>query len=168
MLKELRKKLYIFWDEHKWQIIGYGLFAVTTVATGIAVNNYSEKKEAEKAARFAEAQEAWDKAKEDLAKQREEAEAQEKAIEEDPANQLTCGGYIRPDNDWLYETDDPYVLANCVPISAMGEFGQNIISRMKKSLPGKEDGYFNIDTAIADVTLDFGHQVWLNQHQESA
>lgn len=161
MLNKLREKAHVFWLRHRGAIIGFGVFTIGTVGVGMAVSSYIDKKDAERAAAEAEAEEARKKAK-------EEADAEEEKMMNDPANKLTCGGYIRPDNDWLYEPDEPYALANCVPISAMGEFGQNIISRMKESLPSEEEGYFNIDTAVADVIVDFGHQVWLNQHQEES
>ena len=83
-------------------------------------------------------------------------------IENNPANQLTGGGYVAPNNDNLYEADCPNILANCVPLSSMGQFGQDIIDRYKATWPNwNEVGMFNPETAVADVIMDFGHEKWL-------
>lgn len=165
MLKELREKAHVFWLKHRGAIVGFGVFAVGTVGIGMAVNSYAEKKEAEREKARAEAEERHKKAV-------EEAEAEEERIKNDPANQIASGGYIRPYNDDLCDPEIPNAIVNDVPLSSMGEFGKNILDRLNESyfpddVP-KED-QFQLDTAVTDVCVYFGHEVWkMNNPEEAA
>lgn len=164
----LKEKAKLFWERNKADIIGW-LVGAGVISAGICTAAYFTKKQIEK-------EEAE---KERIAKELEEKrnrEAQEAMDEDardaaDPANQLTGGGYIRPQNDNLYETDYPNALANCVPLSSMGEFGQDIIRRLNDEYPDwEETGYFNPSEAVADVWVDFGHEIWKlrNPEEESS
>lgn len=168
MLNKLREKAHVFWLRHRSAIIGFGVFAVGTVGIGMAVNNYVEKKDAERAEAEAKAN---TEAEERRRKAREEYEAEEERIKNDPANQITSGGYIRPYNDDLCDSEIPNAIINDVPLSSMGEFGKNILERLNASyfpddVP-KEDR-FQLDTAVSDVCVYFGHEVWkMNNPEES-
>lgn len=155
----LKEKARLFWERNKTDIIGWLVGAGVITGFGCAVVHYTERKEKER-----KAVEDMVRAMED-AKQAEEArkaEEEEKRISEDPANQLTAGGYVAPRNDNLYEADCPNLLANCVPLTSMGQFGQDIIDRYKQEWPNWEEvGMFNPETAVADVYVDFCHEKWL-------
>lgn len=155
MFNKLREKAHVFWLRHRGAIIGFGVFAIGTVGIGMAVNNYAEKKEAERAAAEEETRKKADEEAERLAEQ-------ERAEETDPTNQLKCGGYIVPRNDWFNDPDYPGGLANTVPISAMGEFGKEMLDRVNESWFGEfsEAEGFKPETATVDVMIDFGHEVW--------
>lgn len=115
----------------------------------------AEKREAELAEKIR-------KLNEQVKKEEEAVIAAEEQIANNPDNQLTEGGYVAPDRNNLYEADCPNILANSVPLTSMGQFGQDIIDRYKEEWPNWEEvGMFNPETAVADVYLDFGHEKWL-------
>lgn len=164
MFSKLREKAHVFWLRHRGAIIGFGVFAVGTVGVGMAVSSYVNKKDAERVAAEAEAEEARKKAK-------EEADAEEERMKNDPANQIASGGYIRPCNDDLCDPEFPNALVNDVPLSSMGEFGKNILERLNASyfpddVP-KED-QFQLDTAVSDVQIYFGYEAWKKNNPEEA
>ena len=161
-----REKAKLFWERNKVDILGWMVMLGITgaLASGgvYLASKQAEKEEKEK-----------ERIRKELAEQAEKR-AQEEMDEyardaADPANQLTGGGYIRPGTDNLYETDAPEALANCVPLASMGQFGQDIINRLIEVRPNwKEEGYFDPEKAVADVWIDFGHEVWKLRNPEEA
>lgn len=148
----LKEKAKLFWDRNKGMILGLMAMAGAATAIGAVGAHYSAKAEKK---RQKELEEAW---KAYL----EEAQKKEEMTMNNLANQLTGGGYVDPNNDNLYEADCPNILANCVPLSSMGQFGQDIIDRYKATWPNWDEvGMFNPETAVADVIMDFGHEKWL-------
>ena len=158
-----KEKAKLFWERNKTDIIGWLVGAGIITGFGCAVAHYTERKEKER-----KAVEDMVRAMEDAkrAEEARKAEEEEKRIREDPANQLPGGGYVSPDNNNLYEPDYPNLLANCVPLSSMGEFGEEMIRRLREEYPDCEEiGPFVPETAVTDVYIDFGHQLWL-EHQK--
>jgi hypothetical protein len=155
----LKEKAKLFWDRNKKDIIGWLIGAGVITGVGCAAAYARQKaSEKEEAKRLEEA----NKRAEEKERQRIEAEIEQAKIENDPANQLSCGGYVDPANDNLYEPDWPNLLANKVPLSAMGEFGEEVIRKLTDNYPDYEEtGPFDPNTAIADVYVDFGHQIYL-------
>ena len=166
-----KEKAKLFWERNKADILGWLVGA--GIITGIGcIGAHISQKAAEK--QEAELAEQIRKLNEETAKKRAEAEAEEERIKNDPANQLPGGGYVSPDNNNLYEPDYPNLLANCVPLSSMGEFGEEMIRRLREEYPDCEEvGPFVPETAVTDVYIDFGHQLflehqkWLEEHPES-
>lgn len=163
----LKEKAKLFWERNKVEIIGILAFIGVTAAAGIAIERKAEKDEEK---RHLEA-EAW-KAEEDadiivsdideLKRADEAAIDDEDRIANDPNNQLTDGGYVAPDRNNLNEADCPNLLANCVPLTSMGQFGRDIIDLYKEKWPDWDTvGMFNPETAVADVYIDFCHEKWL-------
>lgn len=166
MKLKFREKAKLFWDRNGADIVGWLVGAGLITGIGCVgahlVKKQTEKEEAEKEMIRKELEAQREKA----AQEAMEADTRDAA---DPANQLTGGGYVCPDNDCLYETDCPTMLANCVPLSSMGEFGQDIINRLNNEYPNwEQEGYFNPETAVADVWVDFGHEVWKLRNPEEA
>ncbi len=158
-----KEKAKLFWERNKTDILGWLIGAGVITGVGCAAA-YMSQKAAEK--REAELAEQIRELDEENAKKQAEAEAEEERIKNDPANQLPGGGYVSPDNNNLYEPDYPNLLANCVPLSSMGEFGEEMIRRLREEYPDCEEvGPFVPETAVTDVYIDFGHQLWL-EHQK--
>lgn len=159
----LKEKAKLFWERNKVDIISW-LAAIGVMSVGGVVlvkrMEAAEKAHEEELAR--QQTEIEEKRKAAI----EEAKAEEERITNDPANQLPGGGYVSPDNDNLYEPDYPNLLANCVPLSSMGEFGEEMIRRLREEYTDCEEvGPFVPETAVTDVYIDFGHQLWL-EHQK--
>lgn len=154
-----KEKAKLFWERNKTDIIGWLIGA--GVITGVGcVAAYMNQKSREK--HEAELAEKIQKLNEELKKEEEAAIAAEDQIANNPDNQLTEGGYVAPDRNNLYEADCPNILANSVPLTSMGQFGQDIIDLYKKEWPNWEEvGMFNPETAVTDIYLDFGHEKWL-------
>ena len=150
-----KEKAKLFWDRNGEMVIT--LLAMCGVVGAIGGGlGYIWHKQEQKAKEEAERLEAL------LVPSQKEADEREAEIMKDPANGLTGGGYVDPDNDNLYEADCPNILANCVPLSSMGQLGQDIIDRYKQQWPDWEEvGMFNVETAVADVYVDFCHEKWL-------
>lgn len=154
-----KEKAKLFWGRNKADILGWLIGAGVIAGVGCTAA-YMSQKAAEK--REAELAEQIRKLNEQVKKEEEAAIAAEDQIANNPDNQLTEGGYVAPDRNNLYEADCPNILANCVPLTSMGQFGQDIIDRYKEEWPNWEEvGMFNPETAVADVYLDFGHEKWL-------
>ena len=155
----LKEKAKLFWDRNKAEILGWLIGAGVITGVGCAAA-YASQKAAEK--REAELAERIRRLDEERKKEAEAAIAAEDQIANNLDNQLTEGGYVAPDRNNLYEADCPNILANSVPLTSMGQFGQDIIDRYKEEWPNWEEvGMFNPETAVADVYLDFGHEKWL-------
>lgn len=166
MFKKMLEKLGVFWEKHKVGIIAGGLTALGFAGTCYAIGYAMEKREeqqnddevinaiaADLNASFASAQ--------------HEAEATEIEDEDNPEYQLSCGGYMRPDNDWLSDQEYPGCLANSVPISSLGEFGADILNRLNEIQFGEFSEYnFDPGTATADIMIDFGHEMWKRNNPE--
>ena len=154
-----KEKAKLFWERNKIDILGWLIGA--GVITGVGcVAAYASQKAAEK--RETELAEEIRKLNEQVKKEEEAAIAAEDQIANNPDNQLTEGGYVAPDRNNLYEADYPNLLANSVPLTSMGQFGQDIINLYKKEWPNWEEvGMFNPETAVTDIYLDFGHEKWL-------
>ena len=166
-----KEKAKLFWERNKTDILFW--MATLGIITGVGcIGEHIAKKRKdgrqalENAVRLMEDQKKKEAAEE--ARKREEAEAN------DPNNQLSCGGYVTPGNNNLYEPDWPNLLANCVPLSKMGEFGEEMIKKLREEYPDCEEiGPFVPETAVTDVYIDFGHQIflehekWMTDHPES-
>lgn len=154
-----KEKAKLFWERNKTDILGWLIGA--GVITGVGcVAAYMNQKSREK--HEAELAEKIRKLDEERKKEEEAAIAAEDQIANNPDNQLTEGGYVAPDRNNLYEVDCPNILANSVPLTSMGQFGQDIIDLYKKEWPNWEEvGMFNPETAVTDIYLDFGHEKWL-------
>lgn len=154
-----KEKAKLFWDRNKADIIGWLIGAGVITGMGCAAA-YMNQKSREK--HEAELAEKIQKLNEERKKEEEAAITAEDQIANNPDNQLTEGGYVAPDRNNLYEADCPNILANSVPLTSMGQFGQDIIDRYKEEWPNWEEvGMFNPETAVADVYLDFSHEKWL-------
>ena len=154
-----KEKAKLFWDRNKGMILGLMAMAGAATAIGAIGVHYTKKAEKEHQEELEAQRAKWEEEKE---RQRIEAEIEQAKIENDPANHLSCGGYVDPANDNLYEPDWPNLLANKVPLSAMGEFGEEVIRKLTDNYPDYEKtGPFDPNTAIADVYVDFGHQIYL-------
>ena len=154
-----KEKAKLFWERNKVDILGWliGAGVITGVGCVAAhmIQKAGEKYEAELA-------EEIQKRNEEVKKEEEAAIAAEEQIASNPENQLTDGGYVAPDRNNLNEADYPNILANSVPLTSMGQFGQDIIDLYKKEWPNWEEvGMFNPETAVTDIYLDFGHEKWL-------
>lgn len=157
MFNKLREKAHVFWLRHRGAIIGFGVFAVGTVGVGMAVNSYINKKDAERATAEEETGEALEKTQTEAAPEKETG----KIV-------LDCGGYIEPFNDSLDARDYPNALVNTVPISAMGDFGKEMLNMVNYVQFGEfaEQEGFKQETATVDVVIDFGHEKWKQLNPE--
>lgn len=179
-----KEKAKLFWERNKKEILGM-LIAVGALAGAGCYMAYTNRKETEQQEeelaeqiRLHTAKEA-PKVEEDtddivagideLKRADDAALDEEDRIANDPDNQLTDGGYVAPDRNNLNEADVPNLLANCVPLTSMGQFGRDIIDRYKEEWPDWDAvGMFNPETAVADVYVDFCHEKWLEAQREKA
>ena len=152
------------WQKHKADIFMWGSLLVLTGLVGYsceqAAKKENERREQEMAEFKARQEEEAKKLEEEARRVAEENEKADKEIEENPDNQLTAGGYVRPDNNNLDDPEYPNLLANCVPLSSMGQFGQDILDKLSQAHPNWDE------TAVADLWVDFGHQQWMEDHGE--
>lgn len=180
----LKEKARLFWERNKKEILGI-LIAVGALTGAGCYMAYTNRKEAEhqeeelaEQIRLHTAKEA-PKVEEDtddivagideLKRADDAALDEEDRIASDPDNQLTDGGYVAPDRNNLNEADAPNLLANCVPLTSMGQFGRDIIDRYKEEWPDWDTvGMFDPETAVADVYVDFCHEKWLEAQREKA
>jgi len=165
-----KEKAKLFWERNKTDILGWLIGAGVITGVGCVAahmgNKAAEKKEAEMAEQTRKVEENTDDIVvvgiDELERADEAALDYEDQIASNPDNQLTEGGYVAPDRNNLYEADYPNILANSVPLTSMGQFGQDIIDLYKKEWPNWEEvGMFNPETAVTDIYLDFGHEKWL-------
>lgn len=162
-----KEKAKLFWERNKTDILGWLVAAGFIAGTGCIAAHMAKKQE--------EGRKAVEEMTRLMAEQAEKektkaAEAEEERIKNDPANQI-AGGYVRPDNDCLSEPVYPNILVNTVPITNMGELGQEVLNRLNEEWFGEfgetgEENPFNPATATADVMIDFGHEVWKRNHPE--
>ena len=152
-----KEKAKLFWERNKEDILyllgAAGVVSVFGAGCAVVVKKERERREAEV------------KVMEDLVKSMLEAR---KEAETAPENQLGCGGYVLPGNDDLDDPNSPNLLANSVPLSSMGAFGQEICERLNREYSDQEFAYFDPETAVADVMIDFGHEVWRMRNPEEA
>lgn len=154
-----KEKAKLFWERNKIDILGWLIGAGVITGMGCVAAHMMQKSQEKYEAELAE---NVRKLNEELKKEEEAAIAAEEQIASNPENQLTEGGYVAPDRNNLYEADCPNILANSVPLTSMGQFGQDIIDLYKKEWPNWEEvGMFNPETAVTDIYLDFGHEKWL-------
>ena len=159
----LKEKAKLFWERNKADSICWLAVIGVTSVTGAILANRAGAARKEHEEELARQQAEWEEMRNAAI---EEAKKEEERIANDPANHLPGGGYVSPDNNNLYETDYPNLLANCVPLSSMGEFGEEMIRRLREEYPDCEEvGPFVPETAVTDVYIDFGHQLWL-EHQK--
>ena len=156
------EKTKLFWERNRGVILELIVLAVTGTAIGsgiaIAVNKKEKRKQEER-------QKYEEMLKEQVEAQQLAYEAEEERIMNAPENQLPGGGFVR--DNYLYEPDCPGCLCNCVSLTAMGEFGQDMIRRLKDEYPDWEQiGMFDPETAVADVIMDFCHAKWLAAHPD--
>lgn len=159
----LKEKAKLFWERNKAMILGLVAMAGGATVIGAIGVHYTKKAEKEHQEELEAQRAKWEEERKAAEKKEEEAAiAAEDRIANNPDYQLTEGGYVAPDRNNLYEADCPNILANCVPLTSMGQFGQDIIDRYNKEWPNWEEvGMFNPETAVSDVYLDFGHEKWL-------
>ena len=136
-----------WWKAHKYDVLCIGTLLLTTIGIGAAV--YSEKKRAD-----AEAEEAMKRLHETIGDITDNSltvgDEHEMAFEEkeaDPNRQLSCGGY------WLDRYDNavdlPEIIFNDIPVSKMGEFGEEIRRMYIESHPNwEENGEMNPDKLL--------------------
>ncbi len=149
---KVREKLKRFWDRNRAEIITYGGFFLMLAGLGICADKYLGDAKEQK---MAEADAAWKKVKEDLSEKQAEYEKECRARKEDPTNKISGGGYVREDG--FYETDCPWAWCDEVPLASMGEFGQEMIRRLKEQYPDYEKiGPFDPDRATAYLECYFG------------
>lgn len=164
-----KEKAKLFWDRNKKDILGWliGAGVITGVGCGIAyaADKANKKREANMAEWRREIEEERKKAL-------EEEKAKEEKIKNNPANQI-AGGYVDPSNDNLADAEYPNILVNSVPVTNIGELGQEVIQRLNEEWFGEfgetgAENPFDPATATADVYIDFGHEVWKRNHPEEA
>lgn len=149
---KIKEKMKRFWDRNKAEIIMYGGFFLMLAGLGVVAEHTWSKGVREEKERMAKAQEDWDMKKLDLQRMYEEEQIR---MRNDPANQIPGGGYVQ--NDGFYETDCPWANCNEVPLASMGEFGQEMIRRLKEQYPDYEKiGPFDPDRATAYLECYFG------------
>ena len=162
-----KEKAKLFWDRNKVEILGWLITAGVVTGVGCIGMHLSKKKEQEQ------------KIIEDMVQAMAEAheteanEAKAKATEALLENRLTEGGYFESRNNNLSDETYPNILVNTVPISSMGQFGQDVLNMLNEEWFGEfgETGVenpFDPATATADVYVDFGHEVWKRNHSEEA
>jgi hypothetical protein len=179
-----KEKAKLFWERNKTGILGMliAVGALTGAGCYMAhVNRKEAERQEEELAEQIQRQTAKEARKieedtdnivtgiDELEKADDAALDEEDRIASNPDNQLTDGGYVAPDRNNLNEADCPNLLANCVPLTSMGQFGQDIIDRYKEEWPDWDAvGMFNPETAVADVYVDFCHEKWLEAQREKA
>lgn len=152
MKTKFGKKVKMFWDKNKANIIFLAgalvMLGAESWAIGMAVKSYKENQE----------QKAREEAERKRLKAEEAAKYQEdriNAMKKDPDNQI-AGGWVL--EDYLYEPDEPYLIANDVPLSDLGDFGQEIIRRAKdQGLDGcgwGDAGVEKVEEARASVIIN--------------
>lgn len=164
-----KEKVKLFWDRNKVDILGWLIGAGVITGVGCIAAHRAKKQE--------EGRKAFEEMVRLMAEQADKektkaAEAEEEKIKNDPANQI-AGGYVRPENDDLTNPEIPNILINTVPVSNMGELGQEVIQRLNEEWFGEfgETGVenpFDPETATADVMIYFGHEVWKRNNPEEA
>lgn len=151
-----KEKAKLFWDRNKAEILGWLITAGVVTGVGCIGMHLNKKKEQEQ------------KIMEDMVQamiDAHETEANE--------NRLTEGGYFESRNNDLSDETYPNILVNTVPISSMGQFGQDVLNMLNEEWFGEfgETGVenpFDPATATADVYVDFGHEVWKRNHSEES
>lgn len=166
-IRKTKEGLQRFWQKYGEAITTIGIAAGVIGGLAYANKKIGEAAEQRRLDDLAAQEEAKKKAEEETRRESEKEARRYEEMKNDPANQLTGGGYIDPEgNDWLYEADCPGLLANHVPLTSMGEFGQDMIKRLNETYPDWEAvGMFNPETAVADVMVDFCHAKWLAQQE---
>lgn len=153
MKTKIGKKIKIFWDIHKVEILfwaGLAVTATTAVAVGSHINKKHELKLQE------EAIERERKHNEVVA----EAERLQKEWEGDPLNTVSSGGAIADYYDCSYKQYDMASFTiNDIPISSMGDFGKNIVAISKERFP--EFGEFD----TAQMILELRHSEQLKEDE---
>ena len=177
MFEKLRKKIHIFWMEHKVEILFYGGLLTAIGVGGYALAKHDEKKAEEAHQIWSEENEqAWKDitaaANKEIMDVIESTQPEEPKTEEEKIDHaFACGGQIESSsNNWLDDQDYPGALVNTVPISAMGEFGKEMLDFVNEIQFGEfaDTEGFKEDTATVDVMIDFGHQMWKMRNPEKA
>lgn len=161
----LKEKAKLFWERNKGMILGLAAMAGAATAIGAVGVHYTKKAEKEHQEELEAQRAKWKE-------ERKAAEAEEEKIKNDPANQI-AGGYVRPENDDLTNPEIPNILINTVPVSNMGELGQEVIQRLNEEWFGEfgetdVENSFDPETATADVMIYFGHEVWKRNNPEES
>lgn len=120
MKRTFREKLNYIWEKHKYKIIGI-LLVGGAVAVAYAKSRNSEEPETgdipaenETETKPEEKKSSW------------ELEMERKMNA--PENQLTGGGWVLEDDPSF---DFPMLIANDVPLSSLGTFGEDLMERVK-------------------------------------
>ena len=154
MKSKFGKKIKIFWDIHKYEILfwlGLAATCATAVAVGDHLHNVKEK-------RRQEAEAAWESQRKLLEEEAAHIEEDRKA---DPLNTVTSGGDIADYYDCSCgEYDMAEFIINDIPISSMGEFGKNIVEISKERFP--DLGEFD----TAQMILELRHSEPMKEEDE--
>lgn len=165
----LKEKVKLFWDRNKADIISWLICAGVITGAGCIGAHMAKKQE--------EGRKAVEEMTRLMAEQAEKNKvevflAEERRIASNPENQI-AGGYARPENDDLANPEYPNILVNTVPVANMGKLGQEVVQRLNEQWFGEfgetgAENPFDPATAIADVIIDFGGEVWKRNHPEEA
>lgn len=148
----VKEKAKAIWRKHKGKI----LFVMTAVGIVVVCRKIDQKHQdaeiVDKALR--DFNDAWAKGEtnEEAVKQelreseqaaREEMENTKEEMSEfdrkmnDPANQIPGGGWVL--EDYMHDADLPEMIANDVPVTSLGEFGEEMLRRAGGTHPGHPD-----------------------------
>ena len=142
----VKEKAKAIWRKHKGKI----LFVMTAVGIVVVCRKIDQK-------RSPSVEEIEDAVKRELLESeqaaRKEIESTKEEMSEfdrkmnDPANQIPGGGWVL--EDWLRNSDPPEIIANDVPVSSLGLFGEEMIRRAE----GADLGRFNQDLTKARCSI---------------
>lgn len=141
----VKEKAKAIWRKHKGKI----LFVMTAVGIVVVCRKIDQKHQdaeiVDKALR--DFNDAWSKGEtNEEAMKKELLESEQAAKEEmsefdrkmnDPANQIPGGGWVL--EDYMHDADLPQMVANDVPVTSLGEFGEEMLRRAGGTHPGHPD-----------------------------
>lgn len=119
----VKEKAKAIWRKHKGKI----LFVMTAVGIVVVCRKIDQK-------RGPSVEEIEDAVTKELKKE-EMSEFDRKM--NDPANQISGGGWVLEDH--MHDADLPEMIANDVPITSLGEFGEEMLRRAGGTHPGHHD-----------------------------
>lgn len=140
----VKEKAKAIWRKHKGKI----LFVMTAVGVVVVCRKIDQKhQDAEINDALAKGEPNEEAVKQELLESeqaaREEMESTKEEMSEfdrkmnDPANQIPGGGWVL--EDCMHDADLPEMIANDVPVTSLGEFGEEMLRRAGGTHPGHPD-----------------------------
>lgn len=123
----VKEKAKAIWRKHKGKI----MFVMTAVGIVVVCRKIDQKR----SPNVEEIEEA-------VIKELKKEEPKEEMSEfdrkmNDPANQIPGGGWVL--EDYMHDADLPEMIANDVPVTSLGEFGEEMLRRAGGTHPGHPD-----------------------------